>query len=248
MLRQKEMRILLSNSTSRVSKSTFAPKIMSDASSAISLPRMFFRSNGAILLFARFIDRAYLQSLVEEIKEFTSLAFSSQESLIFSAEIEFLASTIFYLPMVVLHGATIGQNVCGLAPASVVSVGKSEKVDNNSKTSTRNKLITAVLYILLPYLYSRKVEIYKAISEFFHFLVSDEALESERSSSDNESTSNEPQGSQAAASPYSSLADIVWKAMKRSYYKISRETNVRFERIIQFMHDIHLYFFTFNEK
>lgn len=220
----------------------------SNSSALISLPRLFFRSNGAILLFARFIDRAYLQSLVEELKELTSLASSSHESLLYSAEIELLASTIFYLPLLILHGATIGQNFCGLTPAGVVSVRKSEKVDNNSKSSVRSKIISAVLYILLPYLYSRKVEIYTLISEFFQFVVSDEGASEESDSSNDGSSPNEPQSCQVGTSPYASLAGIIWIAMKRSYYKISRETNVRFERILQFMNDFHLYFFTQNEK
>jgi hypothetical protein len=186
--------------------------------------------NQSLFLFSKFIDHSLLSKWIEECKEFFEFTYGGRTILQYSKEIEFFATLAYYLPTIILYDQTPGQSYLELKQFRLSSKGVGVL-----PCGIKDRLLTAFLYCLLPYLYSQKYHIWSTISEAWNVLMGP-----------NDTTNINPGGSTENKEQNSSYLGMISGAIVRSVKSISNETEVRLERIISFIYELHLcsFFFT----
>ena len=228
-------------------------------SSSLGMSR-YYPADHSVMLFAHFLDQYCLRYLGDQCKEFCELVFGGAEVVPYRDEIRLVSYLTYYVSCLLALQSTLGQQFCGLSLYQVLPV--STKFDTSNRSSVfqeritkpadksgllKTYLTTSLLYAVLPYLYSKRSVIWSNIYEFWEIITSSEAhvhIPNNLQSTSHQEGLQEQDGAPKGRSFFS----LIVTALHRSVMSISNEVDVKLERVISFLSEIHLLIFLINSK
>lgn len=198
-----------------------------------------------IILFSKFLDHYFLTKFNEECKEFFEILFNGREMIQYGYEVECFSSFLFYFSSILSYNATPGQLFGELKQFHAIS----EKDGKVAVPSMKQKLLTSLWYVLLPYLYHKKSQIWKVLYDTWKILFQKENVSNTDPSRDpvNPQESEQEDDIEDTKEKPSFLW-IVFLSIQKSISSISNEVDKCLERLFLYVHDIHILGFLFTGK
>ena len=211
--------------------------------------KVYLRNYTSILL-SNFIDSYEGQSLSDQVVDVFQHFYGGRSSSQVTPELKLAGLCLYYSSLFLFSSkvCTIGQSFTGLTMAkeSQTPITTNNSIKTSIFTDLDRTTIQSVLFlkIIVPYLIDRKEHISSSLNELVTILCANENDVSVSSQSPPNNISTPP----TTTSESNSLFSIVIKALQRSWTNIAHTTTSRSKVLIDYLHDIHSFFFLLDGK
>jgi hypothetical protein len=205
-------------------------------------------------LFASCLDLYYIKKLLLSCQSladhFLGVSFTAQHQ----AELYLIARLSYYFPSLLGYHATPGQIFCNLLPVHFIENDSSKS--QAIRSPQRNELLKlAIAYSILPYLYDRRDDIWRAFHGMYRILSEKEDdLYPEEGKEGSEQ--DQPQSLENAIDQLQTLTPslrhsyltVILNAFNRCWGHVGADVSTRLQRILTFLNDLHMALFLLQNR